>query len=119
MFSVIAVESCNPFVNNSPAVRGVDNNAIIAVILAFLIVLYTSIKSTRTSRNASTSYVASETTTLRESDKASDINLMENGDRQQLIDDETDQVVYSYSFYHFILVLTSLYIMMTLTNWYR
>ncbi|XP_044173914.1 probable serine incorporator [Acropora millepora] len=113
------VESCNPFVKSAPAVRGVDNNAIIAVVLAFLIVLYTSIKSTRTSRDASTSYVASETTTLRESDRASDINLMENGDRQQLIDDEKDQVVYSYSFYHFILVLTSLYIMMTLTNWYR
>lgn len=119
MFSVIAEESCNRFVNNDPAIKGVDNNAIIAVILAFLIVLYTSIKSTQASRDATKSSAASETTTLWEPELTSDINLMENGDRQQLIDDEKDQVVYSYSLYHFILVLTSLYIMMTLTNWYR
>ena len=33
------------------------------------------------------------------------------------VDDEKERVAYSYSFYHFILVLGSLYIMMQLTNW--
>lgn len=34
-------------------------------------------------------------------------------------DNEQDSVSYNYSFFHLCLVLASLYIMMTLTNWYR
>ncbi|KAG7249467.1 hypothetical protein CRUP_038859 [Coryphaenoides rupestris] len=35
------------------------------------------------------------------------------------VDNEEDAVSYSYSFFHFHLFLASLYIMMTLTNWYQ
>lgn len=38
---------------------------------------------------------------------------------QGIIDNEADEVAYNYSFFHFIYVLASLYVMMLLTMWYR
>ncbi|OCT94392.1 hypothetical protein XELAEV_18012063mg [Xenopus laevis] len=44
--------------------------------------------------------------------------IVESGGENRAYDNEEDSVSYSYSFFHFCLVLASLYIMMTLTNWY-
>ncbi|XP_073319351.1 serine incorporator 2 [Pagrus major] len=38
---------------------------------------------------------------------------------RRAVDNEEEAVTYSYSFFHFSLFLASLYIMMTLTNWYK
>lgn len=38
---------------------------------------------------------------------------------QRVYDDEATAVTYNYSFFHITFFLASLYIMMTLTNWYR
>lgn len=38
---------------------------------------------------------------------------------QGIIDDEAEQVVYNYSYFHFIFAIASLYIMMQLTMWYN
>ncbi|KAJ7304212.1 hypothetical protein JRQ81_011746 [Phrynocephalus forsythii] len=42
-----------------------------------------------------------------------------DGGVHQAYDNEEDGVSYNYTFFHFCLLLASLYIMMTLTNWYR
>lgn len=44
---------------------------------------------------------------------------VEDGEVRRVMDNEKGAVQYSYAFFHFMLLLASLYIMMTLTNWYR
>ncbi|RMB90202.1 hypothetical protein DUI87_33419 [Hirundo rustica rustica] len=43
----------------------------------------------------------------------------EEGGVRRAYDNEQDGVSYNYSFFHLCLLLAALYIMMTLTNWYR
>jgi len=40
-------------------------------------------------------------------------------DGKRVYDDESEGVAYSYSFFHAMFFLASLYIMMTLTHWYQ
>ena len=48
-----------------------------------------------------------------------DISFTERRGEVILVDDETGGVEYSYSFFHVVFSLASLYTMMTLTGWYR
>lgn len=74
-------------------------------------------------RNSSTTQVNKLTLTTDESalieDGPQSDSFEEGGGPNRALDNEKDGVTYSYSFFHFMLFLASLYIMMTLTNWYR
>jgi len=50
------------------------------------------------------------------SDTDDDVKLE---DGEKVYDDEKEGVAYNYSFFHLMFFLASLYIMMTLTHWYK
>lgn len=92
------------------SLRTIENSETVALVVGllvmFILVIYASIRTVGSADKLAPAGPSSSSTKDDE----------EKG--QQLINDEEDSVAYSYSFFHFIYFLASLYIMMMLTNWY-
>ena len=134
----MCLDVCNPLyrAHNSTITKTegqtltrMDSQAIIGLVVMFLMVMYASIRTPSSSQvgklalssgNRSSGTGGLETTTLTEgrSSGGDKVNVVEEN-RGQVWDDEEEGVAYSYSFYHFMLFLATLYIMMTITNWYK
>ncbi|MCJ8749681.1 hypothetical protein PDJAM_G00179150 [Pangasius djambal] len=91
-----------------------DAQGIVGLVIFLFCTLYASIRS---SNNSQVNKLM-QTEERQELALDKDVEVGEDGVRRA-VDNEEDGVSYSYSFFHFCLILASLYIMMTLTNWYQ
>ncbi|KAM9738639.1 serine incorporator 1-like [Menidia menidia] len=91
-----------------------DAQGVVGLIIFVLCTLYASIRSSNNS----------QVNKLMQTEEGQGLTAsMEAGGGEDgvhhAVDNEEEGVTYSYSFFHFSLFLASLYIMMTLTNWYQ
>ncbi|XP_062322570.1 serine incorporator 1 [Osmerus eperlanus] len=94
-------------------VRWWDGQGIVGLIIFLFCTLYASIRSSSNSQVNKLMH-----TEVGGGSGGSGGEVGEDGLRRA-VDDEEEAVTYNYSFFHFSLCLASLYIMMTLTNWYQ
>lgn len=91
-----------------------DAQSIVGLLIFLFCTLYASIRS---SNNAQVNRLMQT-----EEGQGLTANIEASPDEdgvRRAVDNEEEGVTYSYSFFHFSLFLASLYIMMTLTNWYK
>ncbi|XP_071616355.1 serine incorporator 3 [Heliangelus exortis] len=94
-----------------------DAQSGVGLVIFILCLLYSSIRSSNNSQVNKLMLSGSDSVMLEES-LGTGSGAAEEGEVRRVVDNEKDGVQYNYTFFHFMLFLASLYIMMTLTNWY-
>lgn len=94
-----------------------DAQSIVGLVIFVFCLLYSSIRSSSNSQVNKLILSASDSAILEEAGGTGS-GAAEEGEVRRVMDNEKDGVQYNYAFFHFMLFLASLYIMMTLTNWY-
>ncbi|XP_051528274.1 serine incorporator 1 isoform X1 [Myxocyprinus asiaticus] len=104
-------------ISSAPYLQWWDAQSIVGLAIFVLCILYSSIRSSNTSQFNKLTLAAKDATILDDSSTGC-AELVEVRTPKHMEDNERETVQYSYAFFHFMLFLASLYIMMTLTNWY-
>ncbi|KAL4624362.1 serine incorporator 3-like, partial [Arapaima gigas] len=116
--AVVIVDVEEP-VPSAPYLPWWDPQSITGLVIFILCILYSSIRSSSTSQVSKLTLALNDTVILDDRSAASTPEEAEEGRGLRRVEDnEKDAVQYNYSFFHLMLFLASLYIMMTLTSWY-
>ncbi|XP_039595472.1 serine incorporator 1 isoform X2 [Polypterus senegalus] len=110
---VINPNSTSPTASPGQPVQWWDAQSIVGLVIFILCTLYASIRSSNHTQVNKLMLTEEGSGFMAKGEEVTDDNGV-----SRAVDNEEDGVTYSYSFFHFCLLLASLYIMMTLTNWY-
>ncbi|XP_065663305.1 probable serine incorporator [Hydra vulgaris] len=101
----------------------VDAQSVIGVVITFFLVIFNCVRTSSSSQigKLGLKYGSSEEKNVLDipEDANSSRSMGDKNKGQHVYDDEDSVVAYSYSFFHLMMMLATLYLMMTITNWYK
>lgn len=98
-----------------PQTGSFDSQSIIGLVIWFLCVLYSSMRSS--TNTAASKLSGAELVLANDNGESGGAERGEKG--HKVWDNEEEEVAYSWSLFHLMFALATLYIMMTLTNWFN